>query len=274
MTIEVIASTDPVRVLAEAEEFLAAKPVHHNLILTLLHNRVAHHEPGRYWIAMDDGQVVGVVFQSPFSFPATLTPMQPDVTVAMAETISDAGIDLRGVSGEAATTALFAGQWTERHKSAAVPIQGQRIYEMIDRQKIATVSWRFRQADMDDRDLVITWMRDFGMGSGEIERDPTPIVDRRLPAGRFWLWEDGEPVSMAARSKPVANVVRVQAVYTPPERRNHGYASACVGALSQQILNDGLRSILYTDLGNPTSNAIYRRIGYRAVAEGLRYRFV
>jgi uncharacterized protein len=33
------------------------------------------------------------------------------------------------------------------------------------------------------------------------------------------------------------------------------------------------RCILYTDLGNPTSNSIYRRIGYRAVAECLRYRF-
>jgi uncharacterized protein len=33
------------------------------------------------------------------------------------------------------------------------------------------------------------------------------------------------------------------------------------------------RCILYTDLGNPTSNSVYRRIGYRAVAAALRYRF-
>jgi predicted GNAT family acetyltransferase len=31
--------------------------------------------------------------------------------------------------------------------------------------------------------------------------------------------------------------------------------------------------MLYTDLANPTSNSIYRRIGYRAVAEVLRYGF-
>ena len=35
----------------------------------------------------------------------------------------------------------------------------------------------------------------------------------------------------------------------------------------------GHRCILYTDLGNPTSNSVYRRIGYRAVAEALRFRF-
>jgi predicted GNAT family acetyltransferase len=31
--------------------------------------------------------------------------------------------------------------------------------------------------------------------------------------------------------------------------------------------------VLFTDLGNPTSNAIYRRIGYEAVAEILGYDF-
>jgi predicted GNAT family acetyltransferase len=31
--------------------------------------------------------------------------------------------------------------------------------------------------------------------------------------------------------------------------------------------------MLYTALSNPTSNSIYRQIGYRSVAEGLRYRF-
>jgi predicted GNAT family acetyltransferase len=31
--------------------------------------------------------------------------------------------------------------------------------------------------------------------------------------------------------------------------------------------------ILYTQLGNPTSNAIYRAIGYEPVVEVVRYRF-
>jgi predicted GNAT family acetyltransferase len=38
------------------------------------------------------------------------------------------------------------------------------------------------------------------------------------------------------------------------------------------VLCEGLR-FLYTDLGNPTSNSIYRSVGYQAVAEALRYRF-
>ena len=68
-------------------------------------------------------------------------------------------------------------------------------------------------------------------------------------------------------------VVRVQLVYTPPEHRNKGYASACVTSLSKQIRDEGYRCILYTDLGNPISNSIYRRMGYRAVVEWIQYRF-
>ena len=61
--------------------------------------------------------------------------------------------------------------------------------------------------------------------------------------------------------------------YTPPRLRGRGYATACVAALTQRILDQGDRAILYTNLANPTSNLIYRRIGYRAVDESISYRF-
>jgi hypothetical protein len=273
MAVKVAFGDDPARALTEAGAFLASEPVLHNIILTLLHERVAHREPGRYWLATDGDAVVGVVFQSPLSFAATLTPMVPEVVTVMVDEISDAGVALPGVIGEAATAARFAGQWTESHKSAAVPFQGQRLYELLGAQERAAVSGQLRKAVPGDRDLVVEWMRRFQADIGEPGSDPEPVIDRRLPAGRFWLWDDGEPVSLAANSEPVEGVVRVQAAYTPPERRNRGYAGACVGDLSKRIRDGGYRCILYTDLGNPISNSVFRRIGFRAVAEALRYRF-
>jgi predicted GNAT family acetyltransferase len=62
-------------------------------------------------------------------------------------------------------------------------------------------------------------------------------------------------------------------VYTPPEHRGRGYAQACVGELSRQMRAEGQRCMLFADLGNPVSNSIYRRLGYRAVVELLKYRF-
>ena len=85
-------------------------------------------EPGRCWTATDKDKVVGVVIQSPLTFPATLTPMEPHVVTAVVEAIAEMGISLPGVNGDAATAARFAGHWTERCKSAATPFQGNRLY--------------------------------------------------------------------------------------------------------------------------------------------------
>ena len=127
MGIEVSFGRDPGRVLSEAGAFLASDPVRHNLILTLLHARVAYPEPGRYWWAREGGAVTGVAFQSPLLFFASLTPTSPEAVVGLVEEIVAEGLDLPGVNGETATVARFAGQWTERRGSAAFPVEGQRI---------------------------------------------------------------------------------------------------------------------------------------------------
>jgi GNAT superfamily N-acetyltransferase len=273
MAIEVVLGEDPGWALHAAGEFLTSDPVQHNLILTLLNVRVAYPEPGRYWVAREDGTVVGVAFQSPLDFFASLTPMDSGPVATLVEAIVEAGVDLPGVNGEAGTAARFAGQWTERRGSAAFPVEGHRIYELRQAPQGTPAGGHIRQASLVDLDLVLPWMRDFFADIGEDERGLELMMERRLEAGHFWLWEDGGPVSMAANSEPVEGVSRVQAVYTPPERRNRGYAGACVAGLSGRMQEAGYRCVLYTDLGNPTSNSVYRRIGYRCVAEGLRYRF-
>jgi uncharacterized protein len=274
MELKVVFSEDPVFVLSRAGVFLSSQPVHHNLVLSILHARIAHGDPGRYWIAIHGQDVVGVVLQSPTAFPATLTPMEPPVATAMADAIADAGVPLPGVNGEAATAAVFSGQWSERFKSAATPFQGNRLYELLEVREAPGIEGTLRQAGPNDRSLMILWTRAFQHEIGESADDTELRVDRGLAAGQLWLWvANGEVVSMAVARERVDGVVRLSGVYTPPEKRNHGYAGACVYALSRRLRDAGSRCILYTDLANPTSNSIYRRIGYRAVAEALRYRF-
>ena len=267
-------SEDPAFVLSRAGAFLSSQPVHHNLILSILHARAAEGDPGRYWMAIRRHDVVGVVLQSPLTFPATLTPMESPVAIAMANTIAEAGVALPGVNGEARTAATFAGQWSERTKSAAIPFQGNRLYEFLETGEVSNVEGTLRQAGGRERSLMILWSRAFQHEIGESDEDTELRVDKGLTAGQLWVWDQGgEAVSMATGREPVQSVVRVAGVYTPPEKRKHGYAEACVHALSKKLRDAGLRCALYTDLGNPTSNSIYRRIGYRAVAETLRYRF-
>lgn len=107
-------------------------------------------------------------------------------------------------------------------------------------------------------------------------------IDHRLssPTAGIVLWEDaGELVSMAGWGGPTPNGIRVGPVYTPPERRGHGYATVLTAELSRQLLDGRLFEggrrfcFLYTDLANPTSNAIFERIGYRRVAESAEISF-
>ena len=67
----------------------------------------------------------------------------------------------------------------------------------------------------------------------------------------------------------------VSGVYTPPALRNHGYATACVASLSQLLLDEGHEfCTLYADLSNPTSNSIYKKMGYRPIRASTAYEFI
>lgn len=271
---KILFSEDPAFVLDRAGAFLASQPILHNLILTILQARVAKRDPGRYWMAVQQDDIVGVVLQSPLTFPATLTPMEPTVVAAMVDAIAEAGISLPGITGDAATAAGFAGQWSEHRKSAATPFQGNRLYELWQIGKAPQIEGTLRHAGPKDHSLMIRWQRAFQDETGEHGDDTELRVNTWLASGQLWLWDrGGDPVSMAVSREPTLDVVRVSNVYTPPEERNHGYAAACVYALSKLMQDAGHRCILYTDLANATSNSIYRRIGYRVVSEGLRYRF-
>ena len=137
-----------------------------------------------------------------------------------------------------------------------------------------------RRATEADRGLLVGWFAAFAaeaLGEDADPRGAARSVDAYLGTEGMglYLWEErSELVSMAGRSRPTPNGVTVNYVYTPPEHRGRGYASACVAALSQLILDEGHRYwFLFTDLANPTSNKIYRAIGYEAVCDVDEYEF-
>src|ERR1700733_4357575 len=99
MELKVLFSENPALVLSRAGVFLSSQPVLHNLVLSILHARITHGDPGRYWMAIQQDDTVGVALQSPLTFPATLTPMESPVAAAMADAIVEAGIALPASTG-------------------------------------------------------------------------------------------------------------------------------------------------------------------------------
>ena len=98
---------------------------------------------------------------------------------------------------------------------------------------------------------------------------PTPSGDR------FVLWDDGgTPVSMAMLRAPSAGVSRIGPVFTPRSARGRGYGSAVTASAAHLARRGGVDDVvLFADLANPTSNAIYQRIGFEPVGDSVRVDF-
>jgi predicted GNAT family acetyltransferase len=140
---------------------------------------------------------------------------------------------------------------------------------------LPAIQGRLREATSSERDLAVEWALAFVREA--IPNHPNEAeesVDRHLRAGTLYFWEDGGPVTMCASVGGARTSARINLVYTPPDLRSRGYATAVVSALTRRLLAGGNRyCCLYTDLANPTSNSVYQRIGYRPVCDIDQYSF-
>jgi predicted GNAT family acetyltransferase len=150
------------------------------------------------------------------------------------------------------------------------------IYELRTVSEIAHAEGEFRQATTDDFDRAVEWSRAFNTDvMADTEPDETArIAGEKLQDGTIFFWVDEQPVSMAARARPTPRGETISLVYTPPENRGHGYATALVASLAQKILAEGKQFCsLYSDLANPTSNSIYMKVGFVPVANVIDIHF-
>lgn len=268
---------DPARFLALAGPFLASRPVEHNVLLTAAARARTGGEPCRSGWVRDGDRVVGAVVQSPDTHRAALSPMPAEAVPVVVERLAEDGPDLAGIEGEAATAARFAGTWASARRVAVHPVEARRLYRLGDLLIPEGVPGRLRPAGQDDVGLLLDWRAasDWEQGVDPASATAPERTRRRIDDGEGWLWEvDGEPVATTFATPPVAGASRLRFVYTPPGHRRRGYAGACVAALSARLRATGTpHCLLYTRLANPTSNAVYQRLGYEPVGEVLVFRF-
>jgi predicted GNAT family acetyltransferase len=255
-----------------AGDFLRSRPVEHTVPLTLidtLRKRGPHaygpEDPVFGWWQSDSGVVDGAFLQTP-PHPLLLT-----AAPAMAELAALlAGRPLPGVNAVAVDADEFSKLWQETHPVTLSRGRNARLYRL----DVLTPPQPLppgapRVADPADRALLAAWMTAFHADVGDAVQAVAEVVEDKLSYGGLTLWEvDGVPVSMAGVTRPAAGMVRVLAVYTPPELRGHGYAGAVTTTVSQAALAAGADDVvLFTDLANATSNALYQRLGYRPIED-------
>jgi predicted GNAT family acetyltransferase len=271
--------TDAGAFLTAAGPWLAADEVANSVMLTIA-SSVAEgtrtlKEPPYFAAVGDDNQIDCCGSLTP-PHPILVTQGTPRALAALATDAFDAIGRLRGVIGPQEAAASFVEAWLPLTGSRAHISMRQRIHKIEHvNADLPSTPGALRAVEPSERALAVQWALAFAR---EVVPDrpseAAETVDRQLKDGSLYFWDDGRPVAMCASSSGTRSVARINLVYTPPDLRGRGYATAAVSTLTRRLLSSGRRyCCLYTDLSNRTSNSVYRRIGYRPVCDIDQYTF-
>ncbi|MEW6216901.1 MAG: GNAT family N-acetyltransferase [Candidatus Bipolaricaulota bacterium] len=268
--------------LETAEETLLREEALYNLILGVASRvrdgRSYGDDPPYFLSVLEAGELRAAAVRTP---PHPLILAVPKGDVGAIETVvnhlRESDPHLPGVNGLVPHATAFARLW-ERRRPVRVEVGIQlRIHELRTVIPPSGVPGVLRPPREEERDILAAWIQGFQAEAVPDDplTNPHEILNRFFAGGTtLRVWDDDGPVSMAGSSRSSVHGATVSLVYTPPENRGRGYASACVAGLSQLLLDQGYAfCALYTDLANPTSNKIYRAIGYRPLGDATVYRF-
>jgi predicted GNAT family acetyltransferase len=121
---------------------------------------------------------------------------------------------------------------------------------------VLTSSHSVRLATLADLPALVAFYAD----AEEMTRDEQ-AVRRCLEQDRIFVAiAKGRIVSAALTNAETQNLAIIGGVYTLPESRHQGYASACMFAICQDLAADGKEACLFYD--DPVAEGIYRRLGF------------
>ena len=267
---------------ATVDGLLSRQPAQHTILLGVIETLRASGlaafgaiAPLFGWWQEADGEVSAAFLHTP-PFPVALTAVPAPAAAALAQALAARGRAVGGVNTDPGAAEAFACAWHELTGDAIELRMRNRLF------RLGELHWpdprppgQARVAGTDDRSLLIAWSEAFHREAQGGPENMVGMVDDRLSYRGLTLWEDaGQPVSMAGLTRMAAGQVRVGPVYTPPGLRGRGYAGAVTCVVSQAALDAGAGQVLlFTDLANPTSNALYQRLGYEPVEDRAAWSF-
>jgi len=271
MTYRVVVHDSAADFLGRAEAWLLDEEDRHSVFLSLAYGLAGRKGPldGVFFgTAEDEGAVVGCIIRTP-PHKALVTEMPLEAAAAAGRALADVYDDLPAVLGAGPVAEAVATEWSDVHGGQVRPGLEQRIYRLDSVVPSQGAPGGLRVGTGSDVDRTVRWSRAFADDAGPQFMAAPDAIQRWVDQGQLFLWEDaGEPVCMTVAQGRTPNAVRIGYVFTPRELRGRGYASACVAAVSQRMLSTGCSfCVLYADLSNPTSNAMYMRLGYEPVTD-------
>jgi hypothetical protein len=259
--------------LARAEPWLLEHEAENNLILGIAAQLRNTPNADAYLATLEhDGMVTGCAFRTP-PFKLGVTRMPLGAVAPLVADVLAAYQQTPGVLGAEAVASPVA--------EAIAARQGQRVSNGFRRRifelravipPAAPPPGRLRLAQRADLKLITRWLDAFASETDHGPVNPQRHAQTHIANKSVFVWDDNGVKATALWAGMTPHGVRIGFVYTPPEQRGRGYASAVTAGASQRALDSGYAfCCLYTDLANPVSNAIYQRIGYTPVCDVVDY---
>ncbi|MDP2711789.1 MAG: GNAT family N-acetyltransferase [Solirubrobacteraceae bacterium] len=227
------------------------------------------------WWAGVLGRIDGAFIHSP-PHPAQLSALPNAAVDPLAELLADRERPLTGVGAAGHVAEAFATAWCARRDVIAEIALRLRLYRLAAlHEPDPAPPGRAAVATAADGVLVRAWIEAVGLETGAVI-GASRTLDERLAAGALTIWRDPSdtPVALAGYSREVDGTRRINAVYTVAPHRRRGYGAAVTAVTCRRALDSGTsRLLLYADVDNPTSNALYRRLGFEPVEDRTVLRF-
>jgi len=267
-----------------AKDYLLQHRAEHNLLISLLTTLQKNPEyyPEQPYLAIvtsGNAQTEGILAIALRTPPHNLLlskVRELEALKAIAQDVQKLSNLPPGVSGPVEEVESFLQDWQASTEQSYQQPKELRIHQLEQINSLETSNGQLRLATESDRPLLLEWFTAFATEVGDdiVLGSPESVVDHGLNHHSIYLWEHEIPVSWANGRQSPPGTGRIGPVYTPPEYRRKGYATACVTALSQKLLDEGCQHCyLFTEVSNPTSNHIYYEIGYRPVCDWHQYTF-
>lgn len=228
--------------------------------------------PPPYWFGkvMRGGATAGcAIYAEPDGL--LLSQIPSSAIVRLVEDLNGRIKDLRRVIGHPKTTRQFAEEWARKSGSVTKLEQKWNIYRVDSTtQNRQPIAGTLRLCCEADRQMIERLAIDYGAET------PAPVdvrefMLRKLDDKMLFAWDDHEIRSIATISARTEHGIKISSLYTPPQYRHLGYASAIITALSNHLLSNGIDFVTLSAVDGHRAESIYKRLGYYLIGSRTSY---
>lgn len=270
---------NPSQFFGKTKDYLLSEEACHCLILGIIDRLISNvqaYDSQFHLASVEVGENVVAVAVMTEPYKLVLSCQDLGAIEVLAQYLHAEQIQPPGVNAQTEQSLMFAQTWQKLTGQKYQQSMQMRVHQLQAVQPIVRAKGNMRNATEDDRNILLQWSQEFAIEVfGKEMPNSQRFINNQLEQKTIYIWQDEIPVSFVCCAGSTPNGKRLGPVYTPPEHRKKGYATTCVADLSQKFLSMGSQfCFLFTDLANPVSNHIYRKIGYLPVADFCEFNFV